>query len=153
MNDPADERPGIPTEDVRRSRQPEGAGNATAPALKRVELVCEGATLIMPMMVGLLAARSAARARFPASAVLWAGGHMNRFAYLMVTGLALAASPRADMSTSSVHLPAGDVEILVGDVPQPRYAHAGRWYIEARNGSEYAIRLRNPYGVRVAVAL
>ena len=78
---------------------------------------------------------------------------MNRFAYLMVTGLALAASPRADMSTSSVHLPAGDVEILVGDVPQPRYAHAGRWYIEARNGSEYAIRLRNPYGVRVAVAL
>ena len=78
---------------------------------------------------------------------------MNRFAYLMITGLALAASPRADMSASSTHPLAGDVEILVGDAPQPRYPHAGRWYVEARKGSEYAIRLRNPYGVRVAVAL
>ncbi|HEV3214495.1 MAG TPA: hypothetical protein VGZ27_02165 [Vicinamibacterales bacterium] len=34
-----------------------------------------------------------------------------------------------------------------------RYVHDGRWYVEARNGREYAIRLRNPYGVRVAVAL
>jgi hypothetical protein len=42
---------------------------------------------------------------------------------------------------------------LVGGVPQPRYAHSGRWYVEARKGHEYAIRLRNPYGVRVAVAL
>jgi hypothetical protein len=78
---------------------------------------------------------------------------MNRFAYLIVAGLALSASPRADSSGSPTHPMAGDVEILVGDAPQPRYAHAGRWYVEARKGSEYAIRLRNPYGVRVAVAL
>ena len=78
---------------------------------------------------------------------------MNRFAYLLITGLALAASPRADMSAPSMHPLTGDVEILIGDAPQPRYAHAGRWYVEARNGSEYAVRLRNPYGVRVAVAL
>jgi len=78
---------------------------------------------------------------------------MNRLAYLMVAGLASAASLRPDISASSTHPLAGDVEILVGDAPQPRYAHAGRWYVEARKGSEYAIRLRNPYGVRVAVAL
>jgi hypothetical protein len=78
---------------------------------------------------------------------------MNRLACLMVTTLALAAGPRSGISASSVPAPAGDVEILVGNATQPRYAHAGRWYIEARKGSEYAIRLRNPYGVRVAVAL
>ena len=37
--------------------------------------------------------------------------------------------------------------------PQPRFAHGGRWYVEARKGREYTIRLRNPYPVRVAVAL
>jgi len=79
---------------------------------------------------------------------------MNRyFAYLMVAGLALAASPHAVMSASPVRDPIGDVEILVGGAPQRRYAHDGRWYIEAFNGREYAIRLRNPYAVRVAVAL
>src|SRR5262245_34218379 len=77
---------------------------------------------------------------------------MNRIACLMVTGLALAAGPRSGIS-ASFPPPPGDVEILVGNAAQPRYAHAGRWYVEARKGSEYAIRLRNPYGVRVAVAL
>jgi hypothetical protein len=78
---------------------------------------------------------------------------MNRFTCLIVTGLALAAGPRSAISASVAPPPAGDVEILVGNAAQPRYAHAGRWYVEARKGSEYAIRLRNPYGVRVAVAL
>ena len=50
-------------------------------------------------------------------------------------------------------MPVGDVDILVDGAPQPRYAHDGRWYVEARKGREYAIRLRNPYAVRVAVAL
>ena len=45
------------------------------------------------------------------------------------------------------------VDILVDGVAQPRFAHGGRWYVEARKGREYAIRLRNPYPVRVAVAL
>ena len=39
------------------------------------------------------------------------------------------------------------------DWPQPRYRHDGRVYVEAQKGREYAIRLRNPYPVRVAVAL
>ncbi len=46
-----------------------------------------------------------------------------------------------------------DVEIVMNGVAQPRYAHDGRWYVEALEGREYAIRLRNPYPVRVAVAL
>ena len=77
----------------------------------------------------------------------------HRFAYLIVAGLALAAGPRAVMSAAPVRHPVGDVDILVDGAPQRRYAHGGRWYVEALKGREYAIRLRNPYAVRVAVAL
>ena len=77
----------------------------------------------------------------------------NRFACLIAAGLALATGPHHVMSASDVRHPVGDVDILVDDAPQPRYAHNGRWYVEARKGREYAIRLRNPYAVRVAVAL
>ena len=76
----------------------------------------------------------------------------HRLGYLMVAGLALAGS-HATLLASSVPHPVPNVEILVDGVVQRRYAHDGRWYIEALKGREYAIRLRNPYGVRVAVAL
>lgn len=78
---------------------------------------------------------------------------MTRIAYLFAAGLALAAGPRAVMSASPVRPASADVELLVDGAPQTRYAHDGRWYVEARKGREYAIRLRNPYPVRVAVAL
>src|SRR5688572_13473099 len=74
----------------------------------------------------------------------------NRFAYLMLTGLALAS--QVVMSAESVR-PVNQIDILVNGVPQTRYAHQGRLYVEALKGREYAIRIRNPYGVRVAVAL
>ena len=77
----------------------------------------------------------------------------NRFACLIAAALALAAAPHTAMSASADRYSVGDVDILVDDVAQLRYAHNGRWYVEARKGREYAIRLRNPYGVRVAVAL
>ena len=77
----------------------------------------------------------------------------SRFASLIAAGLALAAAPRTVMSASPARQPVGEVEILVDGTPQPRYAHEGRLYVEARKGREYAIRLRNPYAVRVAVAL
>jgi hypothetical protein len=73
-------------------------------------------------------------------------------AYLMVAGLALAAGQGLVATASPVGHPGGPVDILIEGAPQPRYAHDGRLYVEARKG-EYAIRLRNPYGVRVAVAL
>src|SRR5512134_2900163 len=74
-------------------------------------------------------------------------------AYIIVAGLVAASSPQHVVSASPRPQPPGDVDILVNDVPQHRYAHHGRWYVEAIKGREYAIRLRNPYGVRVAVAL
>src|SRR5687768_4948806 len=48
---------------------------------------------------------------------------------------------------------AGLIVILVNGTPQPHYTHNGRLYVEALKGKEYAIRMRNPYPVRVAVAL
>lgn len=75
----------------------------------------------------------------------------HRFAYLMLTGLALAS--QVVMSAESVRRPVNEIDILVNGVPQTRYAHQGRWYVEALRGREYAIRIRNPFGVRVAVAL
>ena len=77
---------------------------------------------------------------------------MNRFACLMVAGLAVAAVP-APVTSEPVSHARGPLEILVGGAPQHRYLHQGRWYVEALKGREYAIRIRNPYGVRVAVAL
>ena len=76
----------------------------------------------------------------------------HRITCLIAAGLALAVDPRADVSALVYH-PTPTVEILVGGNPQRQYPHQGRWYVEALKGREYAIRLRNPYGVRVAVAL
>jgi hypothetical protein len=69
----------------------------------------------------------------------------------MAAGLTLACeSPRV---VASEPPPPYVVDVLVNGTPQHRYSHQGRWYIEALKGREYAIQLRNPYGVRVAVAL
>ena len=77
---------------------------------------------------------------------------MNRhIAALIVVSLALVFGTQPLMSALADDHPG--VEILVGGAPQRRYAHGGRWYVEALKGREYAIRLHNPYGVRVAVAL
>ncbi len=45
------------------------------------------------------------------------------------------------------------LEVLINGSPVPRYHHQGTAYIEALKRREYAIRLTNPTGVRVAVAL
>jgi hypothetical protein len=78
---------------------------------------------------------------------------MNRyFACLVLAGAALVSYPRATVVASPASSNT-DVDILVGGVPQRHYAHADRWYVEAIKGREYAIRLHNPYSVRVAIAL
>ncbi len=77
----------------------------------------------------------------------------RRVAYLIATGLVLVATPRPTLWAAPESHALGQVDIVVGGAPIPRYAHDGRWYVEARKGREYAIRLRNPYPVRVAVAL
>jgi hypothetical protein len=46
-----------------------------------------------------------------------------------------------------------EVEVLVNGVPLERYPARGRLYVEALRGEEYALRVRNPLPVRVAVSL
>jgi hypothetical protein len=75
------------------------------------------------------------------------------FLCLIAACLALAAYPRHSVSASPADPSVGVVEILVNGAQQRLYEHRGRWYVEALKGREYAIRLRNPYAVRVAVAL
>ena len=75
------------------------------------------------------------------------------FLCLIAACLALAAYTRQLVSASPADRPADVVEILVNGAPQRLYAHRGRLYVEALKGREYAIRVRNPYAVRVAVAL
>src|SRR5258705_11275397 len=79
----------------------------------------------------------------------------QRFACLMAAGLALAAGPHLVLSASpqGQSVAVGDVDIIVGGARQPRYAHEGRWDVEARKGREYAIRLRNAHQGRVGLAL
>ena len=74
----------------------------------------------------------------------------RRFAYLIAAFLALATT---GMSASPPPGAVESVDILVDGTPQRQFAHGGRRYVEARKGREYEIRLRNPYPVRVAVAL
>src|SRR5438876_4067910 len=45
------------------------------------------------------------------------------------------------------------MEVLVNGHPVSEYFQDGTTYIEARAGKEYAIRITNPLGIRVAVAL
>jgi hypothetical protein len=46
-----------------------------------------------------------------------------------------------------------EVQVLVGGQPLEEYAARGRSYVEAIEGNEYTLRVRNPYSYRVAVAL
>jgi hypothetical protein len=46
-----------------------------------------------------------------------------------------------------------EVEVLVNGRSLEEYAARGRHYVEALEGAEYELRIRNPYGERVAVAL
>ena len=46
-----------------------------------------------------------------------------------------------------------DVDVLVDGAPLPEYYARGRSYVEASQGAEYELRIHNPLGERVAVAL
>jgi hypothetical protein len=77
----------------------------------------------------------------------------RRVTCLIAAALAIATGSHTVKAAVPAPNPPGNVEILVDGAPQRRYAHDGRWYVEALKGKEYAIRLHNPFGVRVAVAL
>lgn len=89
------------------------------------------------------------------------------FIYAVTAGLALAGafllSPGRTLANESATVtppaPARvtnggfEVEVLVDGRPLEEYAARGRSYVEALEGAEYEVRVRNPLGVRVAVAL
>src|SRR4051794_24536838 len=71
-------------------------------------------------------------------------------------GLVIPAGPaRADDEATMRRPEAGglDVAVLVRGESLPQYHARGRRYVEAQEGAEYALRLRNPLPERVAVAL
>jgi len=63
--------------------------------------------------------------------------------FALVAASVWAASP----------VPCARLEILIDGRPVPQYPARGTVYIEALKGKDYAIRLYNPFDVRVAVAL
>jgi hypothetical protein len=69
---------------------------------------------------------------------------------LLLAGIG-AAAPLASAAPWPGARPAMD--ILVAGSPLPAYPARGTLYVEAMKGREYEIRIRNPYPVRVAVAL
>lgn len=46
-----------------------------------------------------------------------------------------------------------EIEVLIQGVPATRYYHKGTTYLEVFKGKEYAIRITNPLGSRIGVAL
>jgi hypothetical protein len=76
----------------------------------------------------------------------------HRFTLLTLSFLLAAVSPAMPRASSGPG-PRPTMEVLVGGRPLPSYAARGAVYIEALQGREYEIRLRNPYPVQVAVAL
>ena len=78
---------------------------------------------------------------------------MNRIVAYTVIALFAATGASIVVCASPSNRQTGSIDILVDGVAQRRYSHKGASYIEAIKGREYQIRLRNPYGVRAAVAL
>jgi hypothetical protein len=82
------------------------------------------------------------------------GGRMNRIhriAAALSALTALAAVPSAAQTVRPSFT--GTVEVVVDGRVLQEYRAYGTRYVEALKGKEYAIRLHNPFGVRVAVAL
>ena len=79
---------------------------------------------------------------------------MNRIrriaAVLSAFGALTAASPALQASGPPW---TGTVEVVVDGCALPEYQAYGTRYVEALKGREYAIRVHNPFDVRVAVAL
>ncbi|MCX6543906.1 MAG: hypothetical protein NTV05_05775 [Acidobacteria bacterium] len=76
--------------------------------------------------------------------------HRIPLALALVLGILASGRLTAD---SRPFVPAARIDILVDGAPRPQYTARGTSYIEALKGRPYAIRVTNPYPVRVAVAL
>src|SRR3989454_1784476 len=97
--------------------------------------------------------------------LLLAGAVLSTFlagAYLLSAGETIAA-PNAFVGNISTDLQSSErpvisrseveVQVLVDGRPLEQYAARGRAYVQAIEGSEYELRVHNPFPFRVAVAL
>src|ERR1043165_1889977 len=86
-------------------------------------------------------------------------GHMSRIRWipgillLISIGLGAGFILHGQDRISRKPVPSFDLEVLVNGRPLEEYYARGRTYIEALQGAEYELRVRNPSGDRVAVAL
>jgi hypothetical protein len=86
----------------------------------------------------------------------------------LLTGVFLFSARRSDAASSDVGVPRHlvtvtpepdriynnfEVQVLVNGRPLEEYVARGRSYVEAIEGAEYEVRIRNPLPVRIAVAL
>ncbi|HEY0377392.1 MAG TPA: hypothetical protein VGC87_10595 [Pyrinomonadaceae bacterium] len=74
-------------------------------------------------------------------------------ASLASAGAAVVATESPLPEPPVAHSGGFEVEVWVDGRPLEEYAARGRTYVEALDGAEYELRIRNPLGVRVAVAL
>lgn len=80
-------------------------------------------------------------------------------AFLLSTGSAAprsvesALTPAPAQQRRPVYDRSFEVSVLVGGLPIEEYSARGRTYVEAREGAEYEVWIRNPLPYRVAVAL
>ena len=82
---------------------------------------------------------------------------LRNAAYVLVAGFGLAAMSALPAPAEACRVPnpltSYSMQILVNGSPLPVYAASGTPYVEALKGREYAVRLTNHTGERVAVAL
>src|SRR4029077_10949008 len=79
------------------------------------------------------------------------------FAAILASNFLVALAQSSENETARVARReprmSSDLEILVDGRPVTEYYARGRSYVEALNGAEYELRIRNPFPERVAVAL
>src|SRR5437763_4909177 len=86
--------------------------------------------------------------------VVLAAGTYSYFARSVEAfGAVSTAVPNELYSEPAVAESGFSVEVLVDGRPVPEYATRGRQYVEALQNAEYELRIHNPLGSRVAVAL
>ncbi len=74
-------------------------------------------------------------------------------ACLLLAACVLTTARQERRGARPIRYEAFEVEVLVNGSALNKYSGRGRLYVEAQRGAEYSVRVRNPLGVRVAVAL
>jgi hypothetical protein len=98
----------------------------------------------MPLVCAAISLLTAGALALPPAA-----STINTAAELNVAATAFEPEPEPPAATASGF----EVEVLVDGRPIEEYRARGRHYVEALEGQEYSLRVRNPLGVRVAVSL